>query len=83
MRSKIIRCIETYEKNGDELIDIYPLHNVRLSFLQDLFLEPRTHLMYEIYKINAEQAQKLEPFVGIKIDTKKYDCFLSCYGKKL
>lgn len=81
MKKKINRFIQIYEKEIDGLIKMYPLKGVRLSFLQDLFLEPRTHLMYEVYKIDAEQAKKLQPFVDGKIDTEKYDCFLACYAK--
>ena len=82
MKVKLNRSIEIYDKQNEELIFEYPLTNVRLSFLQNLFGEQKTNFMLGGYKINTEQARKLEPYVDGRIDTQKYDCFLTCYTKK-
>ncbi len=81
MQTQLVRSIEVFEKQSDEFVCEYPLDTVHLAFLQDLFGEPRTDLMLEGYKINAAQARKLEPFINEKIDTEKYDCFLTCYTR--
>lgn len=80
VKVKLNRSIEIYDKKSDELVCEYPLKNVSLSFLQNLFGEAKTDLMLEVYKLNPLQVEKLEPFIDGKIDTEKYDCFLACYA---
>lgn len=83
MKVQLCRSIEVFDKKSEELLYEYPVNTVRLSFLQNLFGEPKTEFMLGDYKINEIQARQLEPFIKCKIDTEKYDCFLACYAKSL
>ena len=69
--TRIVRAVELFEKKGDELVESYELHSVDLSFLQDLFEQDKNDPMIEGFRINKEQAEKLNPFVNAKIDTEK------------
>ena len=80
MKVKLCRSVEIFDRKTEELLYEYPLKNVKLSFLQNLFGEPKTEFMLGDYKINEIQALTLEPFIDGKIDTEKYDCFLACYA---
>jgi len=64
----------------------YPLNNVGLLFLQNLFnvdsgdQDAATRDMIYCYNIDEMKAKVLQPFVNKKIDLDKYIFQLGCYA---
>ena len=80
MSHLVQRCVECFEKVGDDLIKEIPLSGISLKQLQEIFGEPAEEPMYGGYIIESRHAAMLEPYLPEKLDLESYDYFLSCYA---
>ena len=74
----VYRCVQCFEKVGDELIKEIPLRGISLSQLQKIFGITAEDPMYDGFFIERRHASLLEPYLPEKLDLESYDCFLDC-----
>jgi hypothetical protein len=80
MTAKVIRLIEAYEKQGDELVEEVPIKHISLEALQEIFGIPRENPMYDNCPINESQYLLLKPYLDKSLDLSKLDYYLTCYS---
>jgi hypothetical protein len=72
------RVVRGYEKNGDRLMHEFLLKDASLSELQDLFEEPRQHLMVDSYPIANIHSAYFQQHLKVVLDFDQFDYFLEC-----
>ncbi len=77
--SWLVRVIEYFSNETDELIGELNLPQVELSELQRLWGAPPDEPMVECFSIEEEQAPFFREFAGIEFDFARYSYFLSAY----
>lgn len=78
MNHKVVRVLEWYEKDpGDCLIGEEVLLGVTLEELQEIFEIEKSNPMYDCYKVEIKEANKLQNFIKTKIDTEQYNYFVA------
>lgn len=75
----IVRVLQGYEKNGENLAVEIPISSVPLEFLQKLFGERSDDLMYYCYKLDKDKAMALQKIINKQIDLEHYDFYLDCH----
>lgn len=73
--------LHAYQKEGDALVDEWPLPGINAATLQDLFEQPRDNPMYDGYLVEEAQAERLQPYLTAPIDLQAYDYFVECYAE--
>ena len=87
MNTTLVRYIEWYKKEGNtSIVGSEDITHIEVEFFKnDLHIvgdDNDPDLLYAVYDVPEEHAQKLQPFVQHKIDLEKYDYFIGCYTKK-
>jgi hypothetical protein len=77
--SWLVRVIQCYSKETEELIDIYEMKPVKLEDLQELWIQPKNEPMVAVFDINEKQAVFLKKYVDMEFDFNKYDYQISTY----
>jgi hypothetical protein len=82
MNEDIVRVIEWYEIDGDELVGEEEVHGLTPATMTSLFgHNSQDPLFYNKYEIDNSHVSVIEQFVAKKIDLKKYVYLLACYRK--
>lgn len=78
----ITRTIFCYDKQTSFYIRDIPI-NIEFNILKDIF-PPREcdPLLYECYEIKNKEIDKLNKYINIDFDLKKYDYYLEAYTGK-
>jgi hypothetical protein len=77
--SWLIRCIEYFLNETDELVGEFALPQVELAELQKLWNLLPNEPMFECFSIQAEQAQFFRELASIEFDFAQYSYFLATY----
>jgi hypothetical protein len=77
--SWLVRVIEYFSNETDELIGEFALPQVELSEIQRLWSAPPDEPMVECYAIEKEQASFFRELAGIEFDFVRYSYFLAAY----
>ncbi len=81
--SWLIRIIECYSVETEELVSETVLPHVELSALQRRWHMPENEPMISCFAIDANQARFLGELTGMDFDFKRYSYFLSSYTTDL
>jgi len=73
--------LHAYQKEGDALVDEWPLPGINAATLQDLFEQSQDNPMYDGYLVGEAQAGHLQAYVDHTIDLQAYDYFVECYAE--
>lgn len=77
--SWLVRVVEYFSNETDELIGEFALPHVELAELQRIWNAPSEEPMVECFSISEEQAQFFRELLGIDFDFAKYSYFLAAY----
>jgi len=72
------RWIRGYEKQGDTLVEEFPLQDVKLSELQSLFGTDEDDPMVDCYAVSPRQAAELVRYLPQPLRLHALDYFLEC-----
>lgn len=74
----IVRFVRCYEKEGDRLIEEYPLPPIKISQLQEWFSESSTDPMVDCYPISPKEAEMLKSYTldQVQFDLETFEYFL-------
>ena len=75
----LVRVIEYFSKETDELMGEFVLPQVELSGLQQLWNAPPDEPMVECFSIEEERAPFFRELAGIEFDFARYSYFLAAY----
>lgn len=75
----LIRVIECFSNNTDELVCEFDLPNVELTELQRIWKMPADDPIVTCFSINEEQAQFFQQLIDIEFDFVRYSYFLAAY----
>lgn len=78
MNHKSVRVLEWYEKDpGDRLVGEEVLLVITLEELQEIFEIEKNNPMYDCYKVEMKEANKLLKFIKTEINAEQYDYFVA------
>ena len=77
--SWLVRVVEYFSNETDELIGEFALPQVELSELQRLWDAPPDEPLVECFSIEGEQAPFFRALAGIDFDFARYSYFLTAY----
>jgi len=77
--SWLIRVVEYFSRDTDELVGEFALPHVELAELQKIWKAPPDEPMIECFSIEPEQAQFFRELAGIDFDFKQHSYFLAAY----
>jgi hypothetical protein len=75
----LVRVVEYFSNETDELIGEFALPQVELSELQRIWDAPPDEPMVECFSIEEEQAPFFRELAGIEFDFARYSYFLAAY----
>lgn len=73
--------LHAYQKEGDALVDEWPLPGLSLGVMHNLFQQPQDDPMYDGYLVEEAQAGRLQAYTDHAIDLQAYDYFVECYAE--
>lgn len=77
--SWLVRVVEYFSNETEELVGEFALPQVELSELQQLWDAPPDELMVECFSIEEAQAPFFRELAGIEFDFARYSYFLAAY----
>jgi hypothetical protein len=77
--SWLVRVVEYFSNETDELVGEFALPQVELSELQRLWGAPSDEPLVECFSIEEEQAPFFREVTGIEFDFPQYSYFLAAY----
>jgi hypothetical protein len=81
--SWLVRVVEYFSNETDELVGEFVLPQVELSKLKRVWNAPVDEPMVECFSIEEEQAQFFRELAGIEFDFARYSYFLAAYTTDL
>ena len=81
--SWLVRVVEYFSNETDELVGEFALPQVELSELQRIWNAPPNEPMVEGFSIEEEQAPFFRELAGIEFDFAQYSYFLAAYTTDL
>lgn len=77
---KIERIISYFDKKIEELAGECNVDHIGLEILKGIMKNRKNDpLMYEVYRINKNQARKLSPYIDLEFDFRHYTYELGCF----
>ncbi|MEJ7577308.1 MAG: hypothetical protein WKF74_09930 [Pyrinomonadaceae bacterium] len=77
--SWLVRVIEYFSNETDELLGEFALPQVEIAELQRIWNAPPDEPMVECFSIEEEQAQFFRELAGVEFDFARYSYFLAAY----
>ena len=78
---KVVWVLQAYQKEGDAFVAEWPLKDISINTLHNLFQQPQDDPMYDSYPVSKQQLKALQSHTDHPIDLQKYDYFVECYAK--
>ncbi len=79
MEKKIVRSIELFDIETEELVSEIVLEHVNLDEIRSLYGLTSSNPVYHDYEISPNHAKYYSNKYNIEFDFNKFDYFLSCY----
>lgn len=77
--SWLVRVVEYFSNETDELVGEFALPQVALAELQKIWNAPPDEPIVECFSIEEEQAQFFRELAGIEFDFRQYSYFMAAY----